>query len=278
MRARIHFLASLVGCSTALTATKAWAGMPSPVLSDWAEIRIETISFFIVVILLGAGVVCLLWNSLAKDFTALPRLKYRRALAMVVLLGLFLAVLLTMIAAARELLTPGAWQKQGVLYKVSPPPAKTDETPAPSPPSAVSRQLRERYAPLAALQKALWAYATAHDGRFPEKLEKTDGKNPADIQSSFWGVYGKEGMRYLYVPGQSIYQNRVQRKYPVPAKGMDPGAVETEMTENVANPKPPRILVYEPDAFDGERLALRTDGKIVSLPDAELHQQLSEKP
>ncbi len=277
MRARIHFLASLVGCSTALTTTKAWAGMPSPVLSDWAEIRIETISFFIVVVLLGAGVVCLLWNSLAKDFTALPRLKYRRALAMVVLLGLFLAVLLTMIAAARELLTPGAWQKQGVLYKVAPPPAKTDETPATSPPTAVPQQLRERFVRLAALQKAIWAYAKAHDGRFPEKLEKTDKTLPADIKASFWNVPGKEGMQYLYVPGQRIYQNKIQHTYKVPPKGMDPGAGETEVTENIANPKLPRILVYEPEAFDGERLALRTDGKIVSLPAAELQQQLLEK-
>ena len=109
------------GVAAALWAAEAQAGMPTPVLTDWAEIRFETISFFVVVILVSAAVIRWLWNSLAKDFTALPRLKYRRALAMVVLLGLFLALVLTMIAGARELLTPGAWQKQGLLYKVAAP-------------------------------------------------------------------------------------------------------------------------------------------------------------
>jgi hypothetical protein len=98
--------------------TAAWAGMPSPHLSDWAELRFEAISFFVVVLLAVAAAVRWLWNSLAKDFPKLPRLSYRRALAAAMLGGLVLVVVLTMIAGSRELLTPGAWQKQGVLYKV----------------------------------------------------------------------------------------------------------------------------------------------------------------
>jgi hypothetical protein len=119
MSARRLLVAVFGGLAFTLCTAEARAGMPTPVLTDWAQIRFETISFFVAVILVGAAVICWLWNSLAKDFTALPRLRYRRALAMVVLLGLFLALVLTMIAGARELLTPGAWQKQGLVYKVA---------------------------------------------------------------------------------------------------------------------------------------------------------------
>lgn len=111
---------------------EAMAGMPSPTLSDWAEVRFETISFVVVVLLISTAVIRWLWNSLAKDFSALPRLSYGRTLAMVLLLGLFLIVVLTMIAGARELLTPGAWQKQGRLYKVA-------ESPVPPNPAEPKR-------------------------------------------------------------------------------------------------------------------------------------------
>ena len=92
----------------ALRPSVAMAGMPMPVLSDWAALRFETISFFVVVLLISAAVIRWLWNGLAKDFSKMPRLSYRRTLAAVVLCGLLLMVVLTMIAGARELLTPGA--------------------------------------------------------------------------------------------------------------------------------------------------------------------------
>jgi hypothetical protein len=95
--------------------------MPSIDLSDWAALRIETISFFAVLFLLLAVVLRLTWNALARDFPALPVLTFRRALAAVLVLSLLLAVVLTMIAGARELLTPGAWQKQGQTYRLSEP-------------------------------------------------------------------------------------------------------------------------------------------------------------
>ena len=122
MRIRHLLLAAALG--VAFRPCQALAGMPSPVLSDWAEIRVETISFFVVLLLICTAVIRWLWNYLAKDFPALPRLGYGKTLAGVVLVGLLLAVVLTMIAAARELLTPGAWQKQGLLYKVAAPPPR----------------------------------------------------------------------------------------------------------------------------------------------------------
>ncbi len=69
-----------------------------------------------------------LWNSLARDFSRLPRLSYGKALAAVGLIGSLLAVVLTMIAGARELMTPGAWVKEGLLYKVNAESAGPDST------------------------------------------------------------------------------------------------------------------------------------------------------
>jgi uncharacterized membrane protein len=99
--------------------TAAWAGMPSPALNDWAAMRLSAISFFGVALLVLTAMIRWLWNVLARDFPKLPRLSYGKALAAVVLWALVLIVVLTMIAGSRELLTPGAWQKQGLLYKVS---------------------------------------------------------------------------------------------------------------------------------------------------------------
>ena len=95
--------------------------MPSVDLSDWAILRVQTISFFLVLFLALAVVLRLIWNALAHDFPALPVLTFKRALGGVLLLSVLLAVVLTMIAGARELLTPGAWQKQGHAYRLSEP-------------------------------------------------------------------------------------------------------------------------------------------------------------
>ncbi len=121
-----RLLAIIAVTALALRPAVALAGMPSTFdlfdLSDWAAARFETISFFVALFLLLAVVLRLLWNFLARDFTTLPVLTFRRALAAVLLLSLLLAVVLTMIAGARELLTPGAWQKQGHSYRLSEPP------------------------------------------------------------------------------------------------------------------------------------------------------------
>ena len=111
----------------ALWPAVAWAGMPffGPdessrrlVLSDAGRLRYEAISFFIVVLLLSALIVRWLWNRLACDFPKLPRLNFGKALGVVLLWGLLFLVVLTMIATTREMMTPGVWEKQGLLYKI----------------------------------------------------------------------------------------------------------------------------------------------------------------
>jgi hypothetical protein len=96
----------------------AHAGMPQITLSDIARARFDSISFFIAVLLLLSWLVQSLWNYLGRDFKKLPRMSYPRALAVVTLWGLVFMLVLTMISGARELMTPGAWEKQGSTYKI----------------------------------------------------------------------------------------------------------------------------------------------------------------
>jgi hypothetical protein len=115
-------------CLLALLPAAAWAGMgfvyvPDEstrriVLTDSGRLRYEAISFFIVVLLLSALLVRWLWNRLRLDFPKLPRLSFGRSLGAVVLWGLLFLVVLTMIAATREMMTPGVWEKQGLLYHI----------------------------------------------------------------------------------------------------------------------------------------------------------------
>ncbi len=100
--------------------TRLLAGMPQVVLDDVGGMRLEVISFFAVGLLLLTWLVKLAWNFLRRDFSRLPRLTYWRALSLVFLMGCLFLFILTMISGARELLTPGAWKKDGYTYKVKP--------------------------------------------------------------------------------------------------------------------------------------------------------------
>jgi hypothetical protein len=167
--------------------TEALAGMPSITLSDLARMRISTISFFLVVFLVCSWVVRWLWNSARKDFPRLPYLTYRRAVTLVVLWGLLFLLVLTMISGARELMTPGAWKKEGFTYKL-----KDDEAPAKA--AAIERET-ERRAALDRLRAALWTYARHHDGHFPP------GDSPSEIPDDTWRAPDASGMRYVYTAG-----------------------------------------------------------------------------
>src|SRR4051794_34662171 len=108
----------LVVFAIALWPRIALAGMPSITFSDVARLRLQTISFFLMGLLISAGVIMAVWNNLRRDFTWLPRLSYAKACGLVVLWGLLFIVVLAMIAGARELMTPDAWEKNGLTYKL----------------------------------------------------------------------------------------------------------------------------------------------------------------
>ncbi len=187
MQARLR-LAFIAAASVFLLPDVALAGMPSVLLTDWANLRLKTLSFFLLSILVCTLFIRLIWNSLAKDFPKLPKLTYRKTLAAVLVLCLVFMLLLTMIAGARELLTPGAWRKTGLLYKV-------DSKPA----AEINRNdLVVRQRKILDLHAALAAYAAEHNGKFPQSKTVTIG------DTSVWNVPDTPEIQYLYVPGLSV--------------------------------------------------------------------------
>lgn len=163
------------------------AGMPTPTLTEVARLRVEAISFFLLVFFLTPFAVRWLWNGLAKDFPWMPKLGYASALGIVTLWGLVFVVVLTMISGARELMTPGAWKPQGWTYKLD---AGNEPSPPPNP---GEEKLREQK--LALLRAALWQYAEGHDKAFPPDRETT-GVTPA-----VWETPDVSGLRYVYHAG-----------------------------------------------------------------------------
>ncbi len=97
----------------------ALAGMPAYFLSDAADARIEAISFFLLVLLLASVGVHRLWNGLARELERVPHLSFRGALALTCLLALAFYLMLVMVSGARELMTPGAWEKNGATYRLT---------------------------------------------------------------------------------------------------------------------------------------------------------------
>lgn len=163
------------------------AGMPSISLTDIASMRLQAISFFLVGFLLSAAIVCWIWNSLAKDFSVLPRLTFLKSCGMLALWGLLFMIVLTMISGARELMTPGAWEKEGYTYRLKDEPGKS----APD-----DRQQQERLADrvrqLGELKTLLERLAS--DDTYPASLERL---SPSDLE-----IPHARGERYQYVPGR----------------------------------------------------------------------------
>ena len=158
-----------------------FAGMPSVSLTDVARLRLENISFFLAGFFLSALLIKVLWNYLANDWTFLPRLSYFKALGVVTLWGLLFVLVLTMISGARELMTPGAWEKKGFTHQL----VDEDKT----------KQLQERNDALGKLKDALWKYADANDDKFP--LAKSDPAIPAAL----WNAPHPTEAKYIYIAG-----------------------------------------------------------------------------
>jgi hypothetical protein len=158
------------------------AGMPSLRLTDMAEMRLQSISFFLVGFLLCAALIQLLWNWLRKDFAALPRLSYPKALGVVALWGLLFVLVLTMISGARELMTPGAWEKKGLTYHLKH--AEPEET-----------SDAARFKAFDRLRMALDEYAASHGGRYPNDAEAQA------ISPELRQLPGSSGLTYRFVGG-----------------------------------------------------------------------------
>ena len=191
----------------------AFAGMPSVTLADvpravravsrtgltdLARQRLEVISFFLLGLLVGAGVIRWVWNGLRKDFPVLPRLSYPRALGVVVLWGLLFILVLTMISGARELMTPGAWEKKGLTYRLALPP-----------PPPVEAEITARVQALSLLRDRLVSYAKDHGSAFPTP-ERT-----VDVREPLWLLPSPPGGRYIYVGGRLADEDGGGRSSPL---------------------------------------------------------------
>ncbi|MCB1227699.1 MAG: hypothetical protein KDK99_17915 [Verrucomicrobiales bacterium] len=172
-----------------VTPGSALAGMTSYSLTEVASFRLETISFFVVAFLLCALGVRWAWNVLARDVSWMPLLKYRHALALLVVSGLFVNVALTLIAGARELLTPGAWVRTGTTHHLATP----EKAPAEWLEFGRRRALEQ-------LRDALWNEAKANGGRLAASPDLSK------IDPALWQGIHPQGVRFGYVaearPGQ----------------------------------------------------------------------------
>lgn len=251
MRPRRSFFAYAFIVLAACLCFSAWpasavAGMPSfvpdestrrLVLTDAGRLRYEAVSFFLVMLLLSALAVHLLWNYLARDLPALPRLSFAKSLGVVAMWGLLVLVVLTMIAAAREMMMPGSWKKQGLLYTLSDSP--TAKPAAQESPKYVARNLNSvRRKGLEDLKAALWKYAAEHKGKLP----------PADdhaISDKLWEVGGIVGARYRYVAGLALSEDS-------------------------------RIVVFEPAVHGDDRFVLRLNGRMELLSSDAIRKELQE--
>jgi hypothetical protein len=179
-----------------LAPNRARAGMPiytlddlhrSLVATDLTVQRLQTLSFFALALLLFAAFIRWIWNGLRKDFPILPRLSYPRALGLVFLWGLLFVLVLTMISGARELLTPGAWEKVpgGVTYRLA----------RPTEPTEVERRITERSEAIRRLGKALGLFDQG-DNELRRRHWPPDLRG---IPADFWIVPGTDGARYILV-------------------------------------------------------------------------------
>lgn len=168
-----------IACVWLLARGSASAGMTVVTLTDVAAARIDALSFFLVTYLVISWVVKIIWNQLAKSFAALPILKYRQALGVVFVTGLLFYVVLTMISGARELLTPGAWEKQGAGYRL-----RDGEQ--------VALTKEERRKALSELKAAIWEFAKTSGGKAPS------GPFGGQVAAELWN-FGDGGF-YALVP------------------------------------------------------------------------------
>jgi hypothetical protein len=182
--------------------------MPSISFTDIARLRTETLSFFLLLFFVSAWIIQRLWNGLRRDFARLPYLSYGRAIAVVGLWGFLFVLVLTMISGARELMTPGAWVKDGITYKLNAAGAEGRAAIA-----VWNDVTAERPHRIESLRAALWAYAQAHNGALPASDQTPD------IPASAWETADPSRVRYHYVPGHRAGIGTAPLAYEPPAFG-----------------------------------------------------------
>jgi hypothetical protein len=238
------FRAALTSAFLLAFPATARAGMVVYTLTDIAAARLQVISFFIVFSLVLAFIFQRCWNALSKDFTALPALTYKKSIAVIFVASLFCGLILTMISGARELMTPGAWEKEGTHYKLRSP----EKKPGPWLDLARQRSMEN-------LRDALWTHASKHNNTLPDDLETSD------LPPSSWRSPDKSGTPYHYMPRRD--------------KKVSASPSSTELTAAPAVDSGDYVLAFEPPIFGTERFVLFSTGQVLKMKTAELMARVS---
>lgn len=218
------FIRFVTAVAIVLTGAVVQAGMPSPqwIVTESGQARLHNISFFLLVLIGSSAGVWGLWNTLRRDFPRLPALRFRGAVAAVILLGLASFVVLTMISGARELMTPGAWERSGATYRLKEGTADANAAGSIKEESELQQLRRAR---IDVLRFHLWNAAARNDRRFPDSLAA------AQVPAELRGVPTPPRMEYRYFGGRSLDEEE-------------------------------SILLMEPAIYGPTRLALMTTGQI----------------
>jgi len=160
------------------------AGMTSYGVDVVAGFRLEALSFFLLLLLLLSWGLKRLWNGLRGAFPSWPVLNFRWAFGLLLLFGMLIHVVLTMIAGARELMTPAAWEKDGSRYRLRAIPGS----------DGVPRSMR--LASVEEIKERIWNYTLEHKGDVP------DGPFGGEIPWKEWRA--PSGGVYCYLACRSI--------------------------------------------------------------------------
>lgn len=208
-------------------------------LTDLVTARLQVISFFLVLSLVLAAVFKSCWNRLARDFPRLPALSGKQSVAVIFVASLFCGLILTMISGARELMTPGAWDKVGTGYKLR----ESRQEPAVSLDSVRRRGMEQ-------FRDALWNHARRHDGKLP------DDPAGGDIPETAWRSPDPYGTPYGYLL-------RRDRRIKMPV-------VHGEAVAVPGSDSGIYVLAYEPMTFGPDRFVLFSSGEVVKMKAQEL--------
>ena len=173
----------------------------------WRGCGLQTISFFLVVFLVCSWVVRWHLELGPKRFPLASVPHFSPSGWLVALWGLLFLLILTMISGARELMTPGAWKKEGFTYKL-----KDDDEPAKA---VVIEREAERRAALDRLRPPSGRTPGTTTDAFPP------GDSPPEIPEEAWRVPDPSAMKYRYTPGLTADQGSVPLAY-------EPGIFGTE--------------------------------------------------
>ncbi len=137
-------------------------------------IRLQDISFFLLVIAISVVGLRWLWNSMAAEFPNIPKLSFKRALLLTMVISLAFLFMVALVTGVRELLTPEAWHKGEYTYKLA---------------DDLDRKKNLEY-----LRESLFEYASLHDGNFPSHQFVTD------IPEKLWQIGMDPDNKYIYAP------------------------------------------------------------------------------